>query len=488
LGSKSLARIVKPECFEASLSRIKMIFRSYSHLIHGLLMILSMTTIHAVGQNVRPRLIILTDISSLSQHEGEPDDGQSLIRLMLYSNDLEIQGLIATSNLGHGQRTRPELIRAVVNAYDKVQSNLLLHDKNFPPANQLLSVIRAGQPTAGPRVPVSESIGEGKNTEGSDWIIQVVDREDGRPVWTSIWGGSTDLAQALWKVRATRKPEDLKKFIGKLRVHAVYDQDQTGPWIKSEFPDLFYIFRHHGIRGMYRGGDTTLVRSAWVENNIRSNHGALGDLYVNYRGGDIWGRQLGRVFGIKEGDTPSFLFLLDNGLNDPGHPEWGNWAGRFLKENADRNLWVEAVDSVADYKTDPDPRMAALYRWRADWQADFAARLDWCVKPYADANHAPQLEGDKNVRLDACGGQKVKLIAPDAIDPDNGKIHYQWFYYPEEGTYRGNYPALKGRGKRAFFKAPVVGSSKTIHIVLRATDGGKPPLSTYRRFIVRIEP
>ncbi|MEX1241131.1 MAG: DUF1593 domain-containing protein, partial [Cyclobacteriaceae bacterium] len=244
-----------------------------------------------LGQRARwdvPRLIILTDISAFLHAEGEPDDSQSLIRLMLYTNELQIEGLIATSNLGHGQRTRPELIRKVVDAYGEVQPNLLLHDKNYPPASELSALIRKGTPIASPKVPVDQSIGEGKDTEGSEWIIKVADRKDPRPVWIAIWGGSADLAQALWKVRGTREPEQVKEFISKIRVHAVYDQDATGPWIREEFPELYYIFRHHGIRGMYRGGDTTLVRSNWVETNIRNNHGALGALYTNYRGGDIW--------------------------------------------------------------------------------------------------------------------------------------------------------------------------------------------------------
>jgi hypothetical protein len=65
----------------------------------------------------RPRLLVLTDISSLTAGVAEPDDGQSLIRLMLYANEFNIEGLIATSNLGHGQKTRPDLIRQVVDAY-----------------------------------------------------------------------------------------------------------------------------------------------------------------------------------------------------------------------------------------------------------------------------------------------------------------------------------------------------------------------------------
>ena len=60
------------------------------------------------------------------------------------------------------------------------------------------------------------------------------------------------------------------------------------------------------MRGMYRGGDVSLVSSRWVETHIHG-HGSLGDLYPDYDGGDIWSRTLGRVRGIKEGDSPSFL-------------------------------------------------------------------------------------------------------------------------------------------------------------------------------------
>ena len=102
---------------------------------------------------------------------------------MLYTNEFDIEGLVATSNLGHGQRVRPELIRQVVDAYGKVRPNLLLHDARYPPAEGLRDGIKAGQPVAGPKVPVAESVGEGKDTEASEWIIRVVDRPDPRPVW-----------------------------------------------------------------------------------------------------------------------------------------------------------------------------------------------------------------------------------------------------------------------------------------------------------------
>ena len=346
---------------------------------------ISMTPAALAHDDSQPRLVVLTDISSLTAGVAEPDDGQSLIRLMLYANEFDIEGLIATSNLGHGQKTRPDLIRQVVDAYEKVRPNLLLHDPRYPPAEVLRGCIKAGQEVAGPKVPVEASVGEGKDTEASEWIIRVVDRPDPRPVWVVIWGGSADLAQALWRVRRDRTPEELSRFVSKLRVHAIGDQDSTGPWIREQFPGLFMITQRRAYRGMYRGGDASLVSSEWVETNIHG-HGALGDLYPNYRGGDIWSGTLGPVRGIKEGDTPSFLSLVPNGLSDPAHPWLGSWGGRFRGEG---NQLTDIPDTDIDTKGDPDPRMSSVYRWRPAFQADFAARLDWCVKPFEKANHPP---------------------------------------------------------------------------------------------------
>src|SRR5262245_12778928 len=132
---------------------------------------LSATILPAIARDdPRPRLLVLTDISSLTAGVAEPDDGQSLIRLMLYADEFDIEGLIATSNLGHGQKTRPDLIRQVVGAYEKVRPNLLLHDPRYPPAEAVRDCIKAGQELAGPRVPVSTSVGDRKDTEASNWI------------------------------------------------------------------------------------------------------------------------------------------------------------------------------------------------------------------------------------------------------------------------------------------------------------------------------
>ena len=183
---------------------------------------------------------------------------------------------------------------------------------------------------------------------------------------------------------------------------------------------------------MYRGDDTSLSSSEWVRKNIHG-HGPLGDLYPDYNGGDIWSSTLGQVRGIKEGDTPSFLSLVPNGLGDPTHPRLGSLGGRFEGEGGHL---TDVPDTDLDTTGDPDPRMSSVYRWRPAFQADFAARLDWCVKPHAEANHPPtmRIAGDRERRVKA--GDEVALDAAGTTDPDGGEVDFAWGVYPvDPGLY-----------------------------------------------------
>jgi Protein of unknown function (DUF1593) len=430
----------------------------------------------------RPRLIVLTDISSLTAGIAEPDDGQSLIRLMLYANEFDIEGLIATSNLRHGPRTRPDLIWRVVDAYGRVQTNLRMHDPRYPAAGVLRDRIKAGQPVAGPQVPIEESIGEGKDTEASEWIIRAVDRPDHRPVWVVIWGGSADLAQALDKVRRTRTPEEFSRFLSRLRVHSIADQDSTGTWIKQQFPGLHLITQQRAYRGMYRGGDTAQVSPGWVEAQIHG-HGPLGDLYPNYDGGDIWSSKLGRVRGIKEGDTPSFLSLVPNGLSDPERSWLGSWGGRF---GGVGNRMSDVPDRDLDNRNDPDPRMSSVYRWRSAFQADFQARLDWCVKPPAGANHPPVARIEGGRERQAIPDEVVVLDARGSSDPDGDRLNFEWGVYPVESDRAGRIEIVGRDSRIARLKIPAALKGGLIPILLTVNDEGKPSLTRYGRVLVTI--
>jgi hypothetical protein len=451
------------------------------------LLLLCLTLLNGVSdppadREERIRLIVLTDISSLTAGVAEPDDGQSLIRLMLYADEFDIEGLIATSNLGHGHRVRPDLIRRVVDAYAEARPNLLRHDARYPDPGVLRGRIKAGQPIAGRRAPIEESVGDGKDTEASRWIIQVVDRPDDRPVWVVIWGGSADLAQALWNVRRTRTVPEVERFVSRLRVHTIGQQDSTATWIAEQFPGLYLIVQERAYRGMYRGGDTSLTSSEWVRAHIHG-HGPLGDLYPDYRGGDIWSSTLGQVRGIKEGDTPSFLSLVPNGLSDPTRPSLGSWGGRF--EGA-RNRLTDVADHDVNNHNDPDPRMSTVYRWRSAFQADFQARLDWCVQPRAKANHPPVVRIKGARERSAKPGEEVLLDAGESTDPDGDRLSFRWQVYPIEDDRIGRIE-IEGRDSPiARLKLPAGLARGSIPVLLTVRDGGKPGLSRYGRLLVTI--
>ena len=235
----------------------------------------------AEAAELKPRLIVLTDIG------GDPDDQQAMVRLMVYSNEFEIEGLIASASGTPGELkeavTKPQLIGEIVDAYGQVHENLAQHADGYPTAEYLHARIKSGSPQRG-----LDAIGEGRDTEGSRWIISVVDRPDPRPVNITIWGGQTDLAQALWRVRADRPAARLKQFIQRIRVYDIGDQDKIVDWIWREFPGLFYVLgraadgrdkREAVYRGMYLGGDQSLTSRDWMETNIRQGHGPLGALY-----------------------------------------------------------------------------------------------------------------------------------------------------------------------------------------------------------------
>src|SRR5688500_3627513 len=175
----------------------------------------------------RPRILVLTDISN------EPDDEESLVRFLVYANEYDVEGLVATTSTWLKDKTREDLIRRQLAAYGEVRANLLKHAPGFPEVEHLLAVTKTGQPGYGMAV-----VGPGKSTPGSQRIIEAVDRLDERPLWVSVWGGANTLAQALTDLRASRPPDDVRRAVAKLRVYSISDQDDAGAWIRREFPDL----------------------------------------------------------------------------------------------------------------------------------------------------------------------------------------------------------------------------------------------------------
>ncbi len=413
---------------------------------------------------LKPRIVVMTDIG------GDPDDRQSLVRFLLYACDFKVEGLCTGFGHGHEKQTRPDLIRLAVEAYGKVLPSLRRHRRDYPSKEELLSLIKDGF-NGDPH-----KVGPGMDSEASEWIIKVVDREDPRPVWFSIWGGPRELAQAIWKVQTTRSPEALRKFKRKIRVHSIADQDRTALWVKKNHPDVFWIYSKGLFRGIWKAGDQAIVSRPWVKKHI-FGHGPLGEVYPPAAAGKD---------GVKEGDTPSFFYVLPNGLSDPEHPEWGSWGGRFCRSGRG-NEYVPAEDLNGGV---PD-MLYTIHRWRQAYQNAFQARMDWCVKPFEEANHEPfpVLNGDRSRRvleIRAAPGAKVRLSANGSADPDGDALKYKWWVYAEAGTYWDTAPISGASKAEALLTVPVEASGRTIHVILEVTDTGTPPLTSYRRLIVKV--
>ena len=462
-----------------------------------LLIIVALLTncMQAQDANNKLRVLVLTDI------ENEPDDAQSMVRFLTYSNNWDVEGLVATTSVHQKKKIAPWKIREIVSAYGQVRKNLLLHEKGYPDTNYLKSIIKEGYPDFG-----MQAIGAGKDSEGSDWIIKTVDKKDDRPIWVTVWGGPNCLAQALWKVRMTRSPDEVDAFVAKLRVYTISDQDDSGPWIRKTFPGLFYICSpgihdkggyHHStwtgisgdrFHGRFSGADFSLVDNPWLDKNIRNDHGPLGAQHPFTK-------------FLMEGDTPSFLYLVNNGLSDPEHPNYGSWGGRYenylpktekwFSEPETRPIWTNAADEImGNDSTFQTSNKATIWRWRQAYQHDFAARMDWCVQPYKNANHPPLAKLNHLNKLNAKAGETVLLDAGLSSDPDGNQLTYEWIYYREAGSYESNKPVQiqENKNAKASFIAPQVDIPQTMHIILAVTDNGTPSLTRYQRVIITILP
>ncbi len=452
--------------------------------------------------NAKNRIIVLSDI------EADPDDAQSFVRLLLYANQLDIKGMIATTSVWQKTRVAPESIKKIVRAYKSVQPNLNKHEPGFPEADELLLTVKQGLPQYG-----MLGVGKGKDSEGSDWIIKMLEDNDPRPLHIAVWGGVNTLAQALLKIKETKTESEAKRLISKLRVYTISDQDDSGIWLRNTFPDLFFIVSpgdDYGsttwiaINSQIKGISNEEISNKWLSQHIQQGHGLLGAAYPDVS----WGM---------EGDTPSYLNLIQNGLNNAEHPDWGGWGGRyelykpdFSKqkkgssgvpfESETRAIWTNASDNYTPFVPNDFGRVikldssqyndnkATLWRWRQDFQNDFAARIDWCVTEYKNANHPPIPVLKQPEEITVKSGQGFGIDASDTYDPDGDSFSYLWFNYPEAGTYKKAVNVSPENYNNVWITAPVVEKKETIHIILKITDKGTPNLSRYKRIIVTILP
>ena len=472
----------------------------------------------------RHRLIILTDM------ENEPDDSQTMVKLLMYSNEIDIEGLIAVTSIHLQRDVFPESIFVRVQAYGLVRPSLMKNAPGWPTEEYLLDRTAGGQRGYG-----MAAVGDGKSSAGSELIIRAVDKDDPRPVWIAINAGANTLAQALWDVKKSRTAEEVSKFVAKIRVYDDSGQDDAGAWIAHNFPEIFYIRSSYQVFGLFgphekAGPQSTypLDHFDWAEQNIRTRHGILGALYPQR----MFKQFNGNIF-MEGGGTTTWLGLVNKGLFDPDELTWGGWGGRFSpvkekvicgqsgcveleKKQGDFLMYPQAADYSFHYEGEmlsectgnDDAKydwhyFAPLWRWRDDYLADFKARMDWCVADYEQTNHHPVIDlfGDTHrtiARFSASAGERCVFDLTGSYDPDHqtwkdnspqGKLSFRAYMYPEAGTYDGTVEIIDGDTRKPTVIIPQDASGKQIHIILEAKDSdSQAPLKSYRRVVIDVDP
>ncbi|KAL4966549.1 uncharacterized protein BDV14DRAFT_188994 [Aspergillus stella-maris] len=421
----------------------------------------------------RPRLFVLSDIAN------EPDDAQSLVRLMAYANEFRIEGLVATTSIWLNDTTRPDLMHEIVDAYGESLPNLQLHATGWPEAKEVKKLIASGLPL----------YGIGKDSSGSKLLVEA----------------------ALWHVNATRSASEIENFVSKLRAYSISDQDNSGTWIRRHWPQLFYIasVHHFNLYAVAAWGgmsgeayyhfpceaDNELVSPEWVKKNIQTS-GALGSKYPD-------------VEFIMEGDTPSLLYMIPTGLSDPEHPDWGSWGGRYGPVTFGEGHIADSVDTLVDSegRTIMGSHIT-IWRWREAFQKDFAASMKWTVTPkFSNANHAPVavVNGDPGhhvIELEVEAGEAIILDASDSCDPDGQQLSFKWWQYREPSSHNNtpkrDVAELHIRNPDSALTTVIIPpdeilrrpgrnahpeSNKHLHLILEVSDG---ELVSYRRVIFTI--
>ncbi|HYO21132.1 MAG TPA: nucleoside hydrolase-like domain-containing protein, partial [Flavisolibacter sp.] len=360
----------------------------------------------------------------------------------------------------------------------KVYPNLIKHNPDYPTAAEIRSksflgdedsthlikiTSREERNAQKPGGRVQYMPDEWPNTPGSDRIVEILLDKNPEPVHIQAWGGGNTAAKAFYKLK-TEHPADYESAVSKVIMYNIWYQDDAGNYIETYHPKVTMLYSDaFNTTWAYR--IQTHTRD-FVTNEVKNNHGPLGALYPQTY--------------ISEGDSPSFLYTLFNGLRNYEHPTYGGWGGRFVKHQKFEKVYVDAMDD-SDVKK-------PLNRWVVQANNDFEARLDWCVaEKYTDANHAPRIKFKGKLDRTARPGQTIELNAKGTKDPDGNSVTFKWWQYKDAGTYDGAVTIENATGEKASFTLPENGKQGTIHIILEVADNGKPQLVSYRRFVVTVK-
>lgn len=461
-------------------------------------------------------------------NDAECDDMNSVVHLLLYANDIELEGLVLSSSIFHyagdpEQEIEPKRwaggswMWEYLDAYEQVQDRLRAHDPRYPTADELREVTCIGN--------IKTTGDMDEDTDGSELIRKAILKDDPRPIHLLAGGGTNTIARALKHIddeyrRTDQWDEMYRRVCETAIIYMIVTQDTTyRDYISDAWPDLrtLHCTSIMGIAFLF-GKETCpprvqeIMRAPWIEEHLLNKGPFLakyhtwadGHVYPGEEdrsqfgsnpgllGGNWWGHEdRVRHDMISEGDSPSFLYLVDTGLRSLENPSWGGWGGRFMRNpnnefNSQADYWQSASDDNRDACCGSSYQFS---RWIEDWWNEFSVRATWSVEPDdTKVNHAPELSIEGGVSVAASAGENVMLVA-QASDPDDDELDYEWFRYHEADTYSSGV-TVAAKGPACEVQVPADAKpSDTIHIICRVSDAPAKRddyLTAYQRIVITI--
>lgn len=474
----------------------------------------------AIQTDFKPQVFVMSDISN------EPDDSMSFVRLLVHSDQYNITGMVAVTSIWLNDTTRPDQIMNTVRGYGEVVDNLNTHSAgSFPTEEYLASIVHSGPEAYGTLGLRRDSL-----SSGSEHLIKVVDgMPDNEILFCTAWGGINMLAETLGYISRTRPQIEIDRFVNKLRVYSISDQDNAGPWIRANYPQIPYIVSLHGFNqyglatwggisgdsGSGGGANTSLVDQAYI-----SEHFQIGPLGAHYPD----------IAYIMEGDSPSFFHTMMNGVNGGpyDHPEWGGWGGRYLPQDVSgqNRIYSDAQDNVTgiDGKYHVS-NQATIWRWRQAYQDEMSARMLWTINAnYANGSHPPVVNVNGScdsspLHIPVRPGQTVVLDASGTYDQDanltsRNPLRFTWFQYKEpsaepRANNLGDVPDLNltlsasnrtatipipGAEEVCYQLTPLEARVKgweteclDLHVLVEIRGSGEPPIRRWKRAVLEVQ-
>ena len=320
-------------------------------------------------QQEKPRVIVTTD--------GEIDDQSSMIRFLMYSSDYDVAGIVQVNGVQKDGHSKDKWIESQIAKYAECLPNLRKHNPDYPDAEYLLSVLAVGNENREDLHKLPPLLSD---SEGAQLIIRTLLDSDPRPVHILAWGGANTQANALWQIKQKYSAAEWAKAVSKARLYCIWYQDGGGKWIEQNLPEIIiyesgapdhdggwrYVWDYMSVDYYFKNRLSKnskelqqIMDKPWLADHIKNGHGPLCAAYPQEY--------------TSEGDTPSFMPLIRNGLEQHTDYTLGGWGGRPEYKNGNH------MQDGNDLKNGVPDSHYTFQRWLPAIQNDWAARADWCV-------------------------------------------------------------------------------------------------------------